>query len=96
MFAVCGVTCSIVLRVDTLGKEFFVAEQLFHSAFLSYRQSGSQTLTQLHNYRTLYKKHVTEMSTHIERARKRGQEVAELKKSGEITALQYQLGAKNK
>ena len=62
----------------------------------SIRQSGSQTLSQLHNYRTLYKKHVTEMSTHIKRARKRGQEVAELKKSGEISALQYELGAKNK
>jgi len=39
---------------------------------------------------------VAEMSTHIERARKRGQEVAELKKSGEISALQNELGVKNK
>ncbi len=38
----------------------------------------------------------TEMTSRLEEARKQGQKVAEIQKSGEIDALHEQLGTKNK
>ena len=58
------------------------------------RQSSQHTISQLLGYNTLYRAHLREMGSRLEQARRQGQEVAELKKSGEISVLQEELGSK--
>ena len=58
------------------------------------RQSSQHTISQLLGYNTLYRAHLREMGSRLEQARRQGQEVAELKKSGEISVLKEELGSK--
>ena len=60
------------------------------------RESSRQTISQLLGYNSLYRAHLKEMGPRLEQARRQGQEVAELKKSGEISVLREELGSKSK
>ena len=62
----------------------------------SIRQSSQKTVNELLGYNSLYRAQLAEMGSRLEQARKQGQKVAEIKKSGEISALQEQLGSKSK
>ena len=81
-----------VISYNSLHYRFIQVEECNDSL----RQCSQKTVSELLGYNSLYRAQLAEMGSRLEQARKQGQKVAEIKKSGEISVLQEQLGSKSK